>query len=116
MGETRPLNLLNRCQSIKIVPATGRAVAFTHGRSAFALVDSAEAGRLRITSFALGATNTTVAFTTDLNQLYRVERAAQLPANVWSNAADGIQGTGGVVQTNITRPSGPGWFYRVRRL
>jgi hypothetical protein len=100
---------------LKINATTGRTMAFTHGRGAFALVDGSLAGQLQVTSFQLGATNVRIGFSSDLNQRYRIERSGRLPATAWTNVADNIPGTGAIIQTNDVRLPGP-QFYRVRRL
>jgi hypothetical protein len=98
------------------IATTGRCIAFTHGRGAFALVDSALQGPPLITSFLFSPTNAQINFTTELNHLYRLERSDRLPATQWNTVADQLQGTGFILQTNDQRRSTPEAFYRVRQL
>ena len=95
---------------------TGRCIAFTHGRGALALVDSALQGPPVITSFVPGTGSAQLDFTSELNHLYRVEQADQLPASAWNTVADQIQGTGSIIQTNAMQGPAAQGFYRIRQL
>ena len=71
----------------------------------------------KFTALTLAGTNVTLKFSSVSNQLYLVERSADLAAGSWTMVASNYPGNGALVTlTNAVPPNSPKGFYRVRQL
>jgi photosystem II stability/assembly factor-like uncharacterized protein len=99
---------------LQLNPATGRLLAFTYGRGAFALVNTTNVSDLAFTSMQIGGIDVLLTFKTVLGRTYLVRGSDNLPPGSWFTVAANVPGTGNPV---TVRDSGgalnPRRFYGV---